>query len=154
MPLDLIYFCGAMPDDATESVATHSSIGCNRQSFACPSLMFGCSGTQIYDPEVRDKGSGQLWDNDRASWSSVLPQSRTRATRAKDKSPTARPPLSLLMCLVLHQSIWCDMSHFCATFSDWKPIYLKSMLHSMVYQFCIRFVIKAVSRKMECMKTI
>ena len=34
-------------------------------------LMFGCSGTQIYNPEVRDEGSGQFWDNDRASWSSV-----------------------------------------------------------------------------------
>ena len=39
--------------------------------------MFGCSGTQIYDPEVRDESSGQPWDNDRASWSSVLPRTRT-----------------------------------------------------------------------------
>ena len=47
--------------------------------------MFGCSGTQIYDPEVRDDGSGQPWDNDWASWSSVLPRSRTCASRVKAK---------------------------------------------------------------------
>ena len=34
--------------------------------------MFGCSGTQTYNPEVRDEGSGQPWDTDQASWSSVL----------------------------------------------------------------------------------
>ena len=31
-------------------------------------LMFGCSNTQIYDPEVRDEGSSQPSDSDRASW--------------------------------------------------------------------------------------
>ena len=53
-----------MPDDATESVATHSSR--LQPSIICM-LMFGCSDTQIYDPEVRNEGSGQLkcksWDN-------------------------------------------------------------------------------------------
>ena len=28
--------------------------------------MFGCSGTQIYDPGVGDEDSCQPWDNDRA----------------------------------------------------------------------------------------
>ena len=49
-----------MPDATTESVATHStrlqpSIICMLQFTA---LMFGCSGTHIYDPNVRDEGSG------------------------------------------------------------------------------------------------
>ena len=48
--------------------------------------MFGCSGTQIYDPEVRDEGSGQSWDNNRASWSSVLPRLQTRFMGEKQKS--------------------------------------------------------------------
>ena len=30
-------------------------------------LTFGCSGAQIYDPEVMDEGLGQPRDNDRAS---------------------------------------------------------------------------------------
>ena len=64
-------------------------------------LMFGCSGTQIYDPEVRDEGSGQPWDNDRASWSSVLHLTQTRASRAKGKSLIARPVFSLL-CYLSH----------------------------------------------------
>ena len=104
----------------------HTARGCNHQSFACPSyaLMFGCSVTQYYDPEVRDESSGQLWDNDRASWSSsILPRNRTRASRAKDKSRTARPPLfacylhfeflfysyycfSLLLCYILNVCHW------------------------------------------------
>ena len=85
MQLNCNYFCGAMPDDATESVAW----GCKHRSFACPSyrLDVRLSGTQIYDPGVRDKGSGQ---------SSVLPRTRTRASQAKGKSLTARPLLSLL----------------------------------------------------------
>ena len=36
-----------------------------------------------YDPVVRDEGSGQPWDNDRASWSSVLPRTQTRMSQAK-----------------------------------------------------------------------
>ena len=35
-------------------------------------FMFGCSGTKIYDPEVRDEGSDQLRDNDQAPWYSVV----------------------------------------------------------------------------------
>ena len=65
-----------MPDDATESVAAHSSI--INYLHAVTTLMFGYSGTQIHDPEVRDEGSGQPWDNGQASWSSVIPQTRTK----------------------------------------------------------------------------
>ena len=37
----------------------HTTLGRNHQLFACPvtALMFGCSDTQIYEPEVRDEGS-------------------------------------------------------------------------------------------------
>ena len=38
-------------------------------------LMFGCSGAQIHDPEVRDEGSGQPRDHDRTSWLPGLPGS-------------------------------------------------------------------------------
>ena len=51
----------------TESVATHSSI--NHLHAPVTALMFDCSGTQIYVPDVRDEASDELWDNDRASWS-------------------------------------------------------------------------------------
>ena len=37
------------------------------------------------------------WGNDRVSLSSVLPQTWTQASRLKDKSPSARPPLSLYL---------------------------------------------------------
>ena len=48
MQLNWVYFCGAMPDDATEGVAIHSSrlqpsIICLRYS-----LDVGCFVTQIY----------------------------------------------------------------------------------------------------------
>ena len=49
--------------------------GCNHISHLhapVTALMFSCSGTKIYDPEVRNESSGQPWDNYRASWSSVL----------------------------------------------------------------------------------
>ena len=65
-----------MPDDATESVATqlravcstlkvwlHTARSCvatiNHLYAPVTALMFRCSGTRIYDPEVRDEGSGQ-----------------------------------------------------------------------------------------------
>ena len=38
-----IYFCGAMPADATESLAMHKALGCNHQAFA-----YSC-----YSPDVR-----------------------------------------------------------------------------------------------------
>ena len=49
-----------MPDDVTESVATHSSklqlsIICMPQD----SLDVRCSGGQIHEPEDRDEGSSQ-----------------------------------------------------------------------------------------------
>ena len=94
MQLNWVYLCGAMPDDATESGYTQlEAATINHLHAPVTALMFGCSGTQIYDPEVRD--GCQPWDNDRASWSSVLPRTRTRASRAKGKSLTVRPPLSL-----------------------------------------------------------
>ena len=62
-----IYFIsyGATPDDTTESVATlfvASTINLSHTSF-----MFNCSGSKIYDPEVRDEGSGQPGFGNRAS---------------------------------------------------------------------------------------
>ena len=83
MRMNWFHFCGTTPDDATESVATHSwrlKTPCMHQ---CPTLMFGCSGTQIYDPKS--------WDNIRASWCSVLPRSQTQTSQTRDKRLTARP---------------------------------------------------------------
>ena len=73
MQLNWVYFCGATPDDATERVVKHSlrpqpSIILHSLVTA---LMFCCS---IYHLEVRNEGSGQLLDNDRASWSNVPPR--------------------------------------------------------------------------------
>ena len=48
-----------MPGDAIENAATHISLATiNHLHAPVPTAMFGCSGTQIYDPEVRDEGSG------------------------------------------------------------------------------------------------
>ena len=70
-----------MLDDVTEIVATHSSR--LQPSLICmPQLQPWCSAAthiQIYDHEDRDDGSDQPWDIDRASWSSLLPRTRTRA---------------------------------------------------------------------------
>ena len=56
-----------MPDDAIESISGYTALGCNHQSFAylghaVTALMFDCSGTQIYDPDIIDEGSGQPWE--------------------------------------------------------------------------------------------
>ena len=92
----------------SESVVTHSSR--LQPSNHLITFMFGCSGTQIYDPEVRDEGSGQPWD-DWPLWSSVLPWTQTWAVWVKGKSLTAWPPLFLhqfdfvcmwLICLWFH----------------------------------------------------
>ena len=82
MQLNWVYLCGSMPDDTTENVDTlpthslrlHPSIIC------MPYLQPSCSGTQIY-AEVSDEGSDQPWDNDWASWSSVLPWTRASAIK-------------------------------------------------------------------------
>ena len=86
MQLNWVYLCGSMPDDTTESVATLPTHSLRLQSLhpsiiCMPQLQPCCSGTQINDPEVSDKGSYQPWDNDWASWPSVLP--RTRASAIK-----------------------------------------------------------------------
>ena len=77
--------------------------------------MFGCSGTQIYNTEVSDEGSGQSWDNDRASWSSVLLRTWKRASQGKVKSLTAITPVPLkcgnlkIKILILEASFFSDM---------------------------------------------
>ena len=71
----------------------------------------------------------------------------------------------LQMWLISHQNIWCDMSHFCVTFSDWKLekktrkyynmkfrnikfIFKKhASFHGSLYEFCIRFVIQISLQK-------
>jgi len=174
-----------MPADATESEAIHTALGWNRQAFAflhapVTVLMFGCSGTQIYNPEVRDEGSGQLE-------TTIEPHDRAyylvhKLALHERKIKVLYRDLSLCNCclqmsLISHQNIWCDMSHFCVIFSDWKlgkktrkyysmkfrniMLYLKSMLHSMVayififlylyiFEFCIRIVIHISLQKGEC----
>ena len=85
-----------MPDDAIESVATQlEAATINHLHAPVTALMFGCSGTQIYDPEVRDEGSGQSSDNNQVSRSSVLPQTRTHVSRTKGISLTTRLTLFL-----------------------------------------------------------
>ena len=79
-------------------VATHSSW--LQPSIICmPHLQPWCLDALvpelIYDPGVRDGGSGQPWVNDRTSWSGILPWPRSRASGVKGISPTTRPPLSL-----------------------------------------------------------
>ena len=62
-----------MPDDTTEILATNSLIEAATVNYlhaAVTSLMFNCSGTQIYDPEVRDEGSGQQSPHDQVYYSS------------------------------------------------------------------------------------
>ena len=52
-----------MSVDATESVATHMQLEdatINNSHVPVTALMFGCSGTQIHDPEVKDEAWGQL----------------------------------------------------------------------------------------------
>ena len=74
------HLCGATPDDTQLEAAT-----IYRLCAPVTTFISGCSGTQIYDPEVGGESSGQHWDNGQALWSSVLPQIWTRASKAKDR---------------------------------------------------------------------
>ena len=82
----LSYFCGTIHNDAIEGVATHIAWGCSYQSIA--RSVFGCSGTQIHDPEVIDEGSGKHWDNNRVSlsWFSVRTRLKPVQLHHKQKS--------------------------------------------------------------------
>ena len=73
-----------MPNDATEVWLYTQPEAATINHLHAPALIFRFSGTQIYDPGVRDESSYKPWDNGRAPWSSVLPRIRTRASRAKD----------------------------------------------------------------------
>ena len=71
----------ARPHSSTHSSRLQPSITCMPPlQLTC---MFSCSGTKICDPEVMDIWSGQPWDNDRASWSSVLSQTQTASRGQK-----------------------------------------------------------------------
>ena len=52
-----LFLWRAMPNDATATI--------NHLHAPVTALMFGCSGIQFYNTEVRDEGSDQPWDNDR-----------------------------------------------------------------------------------------
>ena len=56
--------CGAMPDDAKESVDIYTEL--DRLHAPVTALIFDRSGTQIHDPEVAGEGWGQL------SWPSLI----------------------------------------------------------------------------------
>ena len=77
--LNWIHFRSAIPDEVTD----YTVVRCNRQSLACPviALMFGCSARYIYlwPRTAWWRLKYTPWDNDRASWSRVLPRPRTRA---------------------------------------------------------------------------
>ena len=84
-----------MPDDTTESVAAHSSrlqptIN-NCLHAPVTALMFGCYGTQIYDPEIRDEGSGQPWDN-YLGLKPVLHEWKAKVLQLDHRCLTDRPP--------------------------------------------------------------
>ena len=117
----------------------HKALGCNHQSFACPSYsLFSCSGTKIYDPEVRNESSDQPWDNYRASWSSVL---TLLSVHHKLSLKTAVELLVIcgrgsnfsvyltVFCSKLSECCWCRQLLFCAT---WLSGLIKpSQLHLM-----------------------
>ena len=51
-----------MPDDATVQLKAATINHLLAPDPPVTALMFGCSGTQIYDPEGRDEGSGHRGD--------------------------------------------------------------------------------------------
>ena len=109
MQLDWVYFCGTTPDDATESVATHSSK--LQPSIICmPQLQPWCSAALV--PKFTTLTSGQPWDNDLASWFSVLHWPPTRASGGKRQK--SRPPLSCIW-MPPHLLLWVSCScHYSA----------------------------------------
>ena len=84
-----------MPDDATESVTTHSS----RLQPSGTALTSGTTSAGLV-PKFTTLKSGMtaqvFHDNDWASWSSVHSRTQTRTSQAKGKSLIARPPMFLV----------------------------------------------------------
>ena len=70
MQLNWVYLCGAK-SDALLKVWLHTARSCNHQSFACAPRYRIDVQLIWHDHEVRDEGSGQHWDGDRTSWSTV-----------------------------------------------------------------------------------
>ena len=101
--IEFISVAQLMPDDTTESVATHSSrlqptinrlLNLDMHVHILnpvTALMFGCSGTQIYDSDIRDECSGQPWDNF-LGLKPVLHGWKAKVLQLDHRCLTVRPP--------------------------------------------------------------
>ena len=118
----------------------HSTQGCNHQSTACPN----------YSLDVQQLWYSNLWPwsqrwrlrsalRQGASGSSVLPQTQTRASRAKGESLIAIPPLSLkillnkLSCIISCLPKYKISGLFWIIHFNWKKIYLGKIYYIYIY---------------------